>query len=84
MKQDLTPWELEVFKAIKKTGRKGIFIEELVKEFYMGGVRRYSKSPSNSIRSAIRQINRKSTLYFINGYNMGRGGKIVWIERKAV
>lgn len=79
MTKKLSAREEEIFQIVKSARRKGIFIQEIINK--MPHIRMMSKSPSNSIRSAIRQINRKQIGFEIRSENFGRAGAIVWLHR---
>lgn len=77
----LSPLESRVYNLIESSGSPTVI--EIAKILF-GKSKRKPKSISNSVTSAIRQINRKLTSigasYRIDGIANGRGGKTVYFK----
>ena len=77
----LSPLETKVCELIQS--HEEIFVWRIA-EHLLGKSKKKPKSASNSITSAIRQINRKlekaNSTWRIVGRANGRGGKLVYIE----
>ncbi len=79
----LSPLETRVYSRLTNQFYEGVTVIELARELFKG-YKRKPKSISNSVTSAIRQINRKLAYigadYRIDGKANGRGGKVVYFK----